>query len=177
MSEKCCFEKVPGWWAQPSGYGLKFHYCLWQTTDRAVLATLTTRFEEYKELLIDIINNLTWHSYLAKVQARYVKSKESLCTNKFMMLGDFAENCQYLIQDEIQGFYWSKEYCTLHPLVIYCKDADGKLQHYSLFHFRWQHTRYQFCSQDSDTTGGILQGETPERHKDLLSFWRLWWEI
>ena len=45
---------------------------------------------------------------------------------------DFAENYQYLTQDEIQSFHWSKEYCTLHPLVICYKDADGNLQHYSL---------------------------------------------
>ena len=49
------------------------------------------------------------------------------------MLGDFAENYQYLIQDEIQSFHWSKEYCTLHHLAIYCKDADGNLQHYSIY--------------------------------------------
>ena len=48
------------------------------------------------------------------------------------MLGDFTENNQYLIQDEIQTFHWSKEYCTLHPLVIYYRDTDGNLQHYSL---------------------------------------------
>ena len=96
------------------------------------LATLTT-FEEYKELLIDSINNLTWHSYLAKAQARYVKSKkESLSANKVTLLRDFAENYQYLIQDEMQNFHWSKVYCKLHPLVIYYKYTDGNLQHYSL---------------------------------------------
>ena len=68
-----------------------------------------------------------------KAQARYVKSKkESLGENEVMVLEDFTENYQYLIQDEIQSFHWSKEYCTLHPLVIYYKDADGTLQQYSL---------------------------------------------
>ena len=52
--------------------------------------------------------------------------------NKVIVLGDFAENYQHLIQDEIQSFHCSKEYCTLHPLVIYYKDVDGNLQHYSL---------------------------------------------
>ena len=52
--------------------------------------------------------------------------------NKVVVLGDFAENYQHLIQDEIQSFHCSKEYCTLHPLVIYYKDVDGNLQHYSL---------------------------------------------
>ena len=49
-----------------------------------------------------------------------------------MVLGDFTENYQYLIQDEIQRFHWRKEYCTLHPPVYYYKDADSNLQHYSL---------------------------------------------
>ena len=78
--------------------GSEFHYCQWQTTYCAVLATLTMTFEKYKELLIDSISNLTQHSYLVKAQARYVKSKkESLSANKVMVLGDFIENCQHLM--------------------------------------------------------------------------------
>ena len=50
-----------------------------------------------------------------------------------MVLGDFAEDYQYRIQDEMQSFHWSKEYCTLHPLVMYFEDADGNLERYSLF--------------------------------------------
>ena len=74
----------------------EFHYCQWQTTDRVALVTLTMTFEEYKELLIDNINNLPRHSYLAKAQARYVKlKKESLGANEVMVLGDFPENYQY----------------------------------------------------------------------------------
>ena len=46
------------------------YHCQWQTTDCAALATLKTKFKEYKELLLDSINNLTRHSYLAKAQAR-----------------------------------------------------------------------------------------------------------
>ena len=41
---------------------------------------------------------------LAKALASYVKSKESLGANEVMVLGDFAENYQYLIQDEIQSY-------------------------------------------------------------------------
>ena len=66
----------------------EFHYCQWQTTDPAALATLTMAFEEYKELLTDSINNLTRHLHLAKVQERYVKSKkESLGVNEVWCLG------------------------------------------------------------------------------------------
>ena len=111
----------------------EFHYYLWPTTDRAALAALPTTFEEYKQLLINSINNLTQHLYLAKAQARNVKSKkESLDINKVMVFGNIAEKYQHLIQDEIKSFHWSKKYWTLHHLVIYYKIADGNLQHYSL---------------------------------------------
>ena len=66
----------------------EFHYCQWQTTDPAALATLTMAFEEYKELFTNSINSLTRHLYLAKVQERYVKSKkESLGVNEVWCLG------------------------------------------------------------------------------------------
>ena len=106
----------------------EFHYSQWETTDRATLSTRTTTCEEYKELLIDTIDGLTRHSYLAKAQAQYLKDKkENLLENEVLVLGDFAESYQYLIQDEIQSFHWSKEYCTLHPVVVYYCDVDGAL--------------------------------------------------
>ena len=48
----------------------ELHYSQWDTTDRATLTTHTTNYEEYKELLIDKIDNITKHSYLAKAQAQ-----------------------------------------------------------------------------------------------------------
>ena len=46
----------------------KFKYCHCDTTDRAILTTFTATYEEYKETLIDIIDNLTRHSYIAKLK-------------------------------------------------------------------------------------------------------------
>ena len=54
-----------------------------------------------------------------------------MSANEGIVLGDFAENYQFLIQDEIQSYHWSKEYCTLHPLVLYYLGPDGSLQHES----------------------------------------------
>ena len=48
------------------------------------------------------------------------------------MLGDFAENYQFLNEDEIQSYHWSKEYCTIHPVVVYFEDDTGSLQHISI---------------------------------------------
>ena len=122
----------------------EFHYYQWQTTDCVALATLTTTFEEYKELLINSINNLSQNSYLAKAHTKYMKSKtESLGANEVLVLGDFTENYPYLIQVEIQSFQWSKEHCTLHLLVIHYKNADGNLQHYSLCFISDDNTRHK----------------------------------
>ena len=70
----------------------------------------TATYEEYKETLTDAIDNdLMRHSYIAKSQAQYLNmTKETLRENEAIVIGDFAENYQFLIQDEIQRYHWSK---------------------------------------------------------------------
>ena len=51
-------------------------------------------------------------------------------TNTVIAIGDFAKNYAFVVQDEVQSFHWSKQYCTLHPVVLYHKEND-KLQHRS----------------------------------------------
>ena len=46
----------------------KFNYWPWGTTDRALLTTFTASYEEYKETLIDVIDDLKRHSYIAKLE-------------------------------------------------------------------------------------------------------------
>ena len=48
-----------------------------------------------------------------------------------IVLWDFADNYQFLVQDEIESFHWSKEYCTLHPFIVYFIDNDGNIRHNS----------------------------------------------
>ena len=47
-------------------------------------------------------------------------------------MGDFAENHTFVIQDEVQGYHWHKDGCTLHPVVIYSKNNDGEVIAHSL---------------------------------------------
>ena len=88
----------------------QFHYSQWQTTGRASLITATSTFEKYKDTLISAINAITKHLVLAKRQANLLRAKkESLKANEVIVLGNFAENYQFLVQDEIQSYHWSKE--------------------------------------------------------------------
>ena len=45
-----------------------------------------------------------------------------------IVLGDFAENYSYLVQDEIQGFHWNKSRCSLQPVVVYIRPSDNLVE-------------------------------------------------
>ena len=46
----------------------KLNYCQWDTTDQGILTIFTAPYEEYKETLIDVIDDLIRHSSIAKVK-------------------------------------------------------------------------------------------------------------
>ena len=72
--------------------------------------------------------------FLPKCQVNFLRAKkESLKANEVIVLGDFTENYQFLVQDEIQSYHRNKECCTLHPLIVYFIDGDGNIQHKCLY--------------------------------------------
>ena len=82
----------------------QFLYSQWQTTDKASLVTATSPCEEHKDTLMSAINAIAKHSFLAKCQANFLTAKKKLLkVNEVIVLGDFAENYQFLVQDEIQS--------------------------------------------------------------------------
>lgn len=92
----------------------------WQSTDRSTLVAHTSSVQDYISYVVQAIDQLTAHSFIAKCQSTYLKEcKEHLDNNTCIILMDFAENYQYVIQDEIQSFHWNNQQCTLHPVVIY----------------------------------------------------------
>ena len=100
-------------------------YQQWETTDRCTMRTLVSSPMEYIDILCDAIDNLTSHSYIARCQSRYlITRKNCLDSSSCMVLLDFAENYQFHIQNEIQGFHWNQSQCTIHPVVIYYKMQD-----------------------------------------------------
>ena len=45
-----------------------------------------------------------------------------------IIYGDFAENFSFIVQDEIQGYYWNNRQCSLHPVVLhYRKENESDL--------------------------------------------------
>ena len=134
----------------------------WETTDRATLQTITVTCNDFIEKLVEDIDNLTKHSYLSKCQSNFLKSKkESLLPNEANVLGDFAENFQFIVQDEIQSYHWSKQYCTLHPLVVYYLDEEGKLTHKSFCFISDDNTHDTFVYKVQSLLNDYLKTKLP----------------
>ena len=118
----------------------------WQSTDRTTLLSQSLPLDEFNDLLCDSIDNLTTHSYIAKTQSRYLKNcKENLNQNECLILGDFAENYQYVVQDEVQSYHWSKSQCSLYTIVLYF--IENKLL---------KHKSFCYLSEDVDHDTGFI---------------------
>lgn len=108
-------------------------YQEWTHQDRAELKTFTLTYDEFLNVAVDRCNSLLFHHYVAQNQTKYIKERrENLPRDTCMVLKDFGENFAYVTQDEVQGNYWSRKSCTLHPVVIYYKNAEDELEHRSL---------------------------------------------
>ena len=104
----------------------------WTTVDRSELVSHSLPLIEFIALLVKKLNDLTSHSYIASAQAKYLKQcKENLAKDEIVILGDFAENFKFVIQDEVQSYHWNQQSCTLHPVVIYSR-PENEVQEHSL---------------------------------------------
>ena len=103
------------------------------STNRTTLRTHKTPVDEFIELLAYHIHNLSKHSFIVKNQAQYLKArKEEIDEETCIILLDFTENYHFIVQDEVQGYYWNKDQYTLHTVVIYYKNHQNQLIHKSV---------------------------------------------
>ena len=80
LSWHCNSERIS--WSGEREDDQKFNYCQWDTTDQAILTSFTAPYEEYKDTLIDVIDDLTRHSYVAKlkVTSSWYRAKSEVTT-------------------------------------------------------------------------------------------------
>ena len=123
-------------------------------------ATLITQ-QEYVENYINLISK--------KLQPLASHSNINKCQSCF--LGNWIENhhwdnyfpsrlCreyQFVVQDEVQGFYWTRLQCSIHLVVIYHKD-NGELRNMS------------FCIMSDKTTLVMLLLFMSLKKKNLLTY-------
>ena len=109
----------------------KVQYRKWFTTDRSTLEIVEKSVNDFIPAFCDEIEKLTAHDFVAKSQSSYLQDlKHSLADGEVIVIGDFAENYSFVIQDEIQSYHWSKQQVTLHPFVCYWVES-GESRHTS----------------------------------------------
>ena len=90
----------------------------WTTVDRSELLQQALPVTQFIEVLVDKMNDLTAHSYIARAQAHYLKQcKEELAADSIIKLGDFAENFKFIIQDEVQCNHWNQGHALFTQLL------------------------------------------------------------
>ena len=110
----------------------EFRYKRWVTVDRCTLQEVVESEDEFVDTLSTAVIKLLRHHYVSQKQSRAFKvAKESLDVKSAVLVGDFAENHSFLVQDAAQGFHWDNSQCTVHPFVLYFKDSSGAIGHKS----------------------------------------------
>lgn len=108
-------------------------YKQWLSTDRTSLETMQCPTDEFVEVFCKKIMQLRTHDFIAAQQAEFMKMKKAgLAPGEVVVIGDFAENYSFVLQDAAQGFHWNNSQASLHPFVCYYRpDADSELKHLS----------------------------------------------
>lgn len=101
-------------------------YC-WQKTS---LEIITKEADEFIRDFCDQMKVLIPHDFIAKQQTSYPKHRQAnIQPNEIVLIYDFSKNYACMIQDAAQAYHWSMAQVTVHPICMYFKGPDGKLQH------------------------------------------------
>lgn len=86
---------------------------------------------DFVDHLTHKLDALKYHHYVSKRQSEFLRHlKDSLPPDEGVILMDFAENYNFIVQESPQFFYWNQGQATIHPLVLYHRtDSDTNLRH------------------------------------------------
>lgn len=97
----------------------------WTTTDRSTLETKVQSADDFIRFFIAAIPKVVHHDFVAKQQSNYIQDrKRQLIPGEFLVIGDFAENYSFVVQDAAQSFHWNNLQATLHPFVCYYREEE-----------------------------------------------------
>ena len=94
--------------------------------DQTDLITQSLPVSEFIQLLTNKLEDLAPHHYISLAQSTYLKNrKQEMNKQTALILMDFAENYSFHVQDKAQGYHWTHQNCTVHPVVCYYKSANA----------------------------------------------------
>ncbi len=79
-------------------------YKSWVMVDGSSLKTITKSTADFVETFAERLKELQRHDFIAKMQTAYMKQiKEGAMENEVILVGDFAENYRFVLQDAAHG--------------------------------------------------------------------------
>jgi hypothetical protein len=103
----------------------RIEYKQWTNTDRATLETKIQTADEFITTFVSSLPKALNHDFITRQQAQYLQeAKRTLKAGEFLVIGDFAENYSFVVQDAAQSFHWNNLQATLHPFVCYTSERD-----------------------------------------------------
>ena len=98
------------------------------------MLNIETTIEDFCQILSDKLDKLTSHHFIAKHQSSALRNqKVALGATEVVVIGDFAENYSFVVQDAVQGWHRVNSHATLHPFVLcYRDEISNEVKHYSL---------------------------------------------
>lgn len=100
----------------------------WRQTDRCMMDLIVMEAQDFVDLLLEKLYDLSPHNFIADQQGSYFKTlKNNLNETECIVICDFSENFSFIVQDAVQGFHWANTQCTIHPFAIYYRNNSGEL--------------------------------------------------
>ena len=86
-------------------------FCQWISTDRSTLEKGKLLADEFIQIFHEKVQALLAHNLWQKCRWHFYKTRE-LINGGFFMIGDFAENYAFIVQDAAQSFHWNNSQVT-----------------------------------------------------------------
>ena len=97
----------------------------WESTDRSNIVTKTCSVEDFIEDFIVKTESLVKHHFILKRQTSFFKElQKNIAVNEAIIIGDFAENFTFIVQDSVQSFYFANKQATIHPFSCYYRNPE-----------------------------------------------------
>ncbi|KAE8741802.1 hypothetical protein FOCC_FOCC012663 [Frankliniella occidentalis] len=109
-------------------------YNQWESTDRGNIITRTSTVEEFTEDFLGQLEDLVTHHFIFKCQSQYfTELQKQLEDGEIIVVGDFAENYSFVVQDMVPAFFFKQKQATIHPFSVYfTHNLTGKLMQLSV---------------------------------------------
>ena len=77
-------------------------YRKWTSTDRSMLETVVKTSDKFVDEFVESLKKFQKQVFFTKMQSNALK--EALGENEIVVVCDFAGNCSFIVQDEVQLF-------------------------------------------------------------------------